>query len=70
MARGQGVTLQRYRDGGLADVTTLQARGWPVVGDGRRERAGADREGDPHVEGRPRRGGRLPPQGFPRDNKF
>jgi topoisomerase-4 subunit A len=24
MAKGQGVTLQRYRDGGLSDITTLK----------------------------------------------
>ena len=45
LARGQGVTLQRYRDGGLADATTFRAgRGaelaaWAARAGGRGPRA-------------------------------
>jgi topoisomerase-4 subunit A len=41
MARGQGVTLQRYRDGGLADVTTLRlddGLSWEMGGESGRVR--------------------------------
>ena len=70
MARGQGVTLQRYRDGGLADATTLnleEGLSWTMGGDSGRTRT----EKDIHMW-KVARGaaGRLPPQGFPRDNKF
>ncbi len=68
MSRGRGVRLQRYRDGGLADVrafaladgltwTDTSGRTW-TVGDlaewiGQRAQAG-----------------RSPPKGFPRNNRF
>ena len=45
MARGQGVQLQRYRDGGLSDATTFRfAEGlsWPMGGDSGRTRTEAD----------------------------
>ncbi|HEY6815404.1 MAG TPA: DNA topoisomerase IV subunit A [Croceibacterium sp.] len=70
MARGQGVTLQRYRDGGLADATTLTLEdglSWEMGGESGRVRT----EKEIHMW-KVARGaaGRLPPQGFPRDNKF
>jgi len=70
MARGQGVTLQRYRDGGLADITSFRFEAglsWPMGGDSGRTRT----EGD-MTPWRAARGGagRMPPTGFPRDNRF
>jgi topoisomerase-4 subunit A len=70
MARGQGVTLQRYRDGGLADATTFRLEdglSWEMGGETGRTRT----EKDIHMW-KVARGaaGRLPPQGFPRDNMF
>ncbi|MBO9518689.1 MAG: DNA topoisomerase IV subunit A [Porphyrobacter sp.] len=70
MSRGQGVTLQRYRDGGLGDATTLKLEdglSWEMGGETGRTRT----EKDIHMW-KVARGaaGRLPPQGFPRDNKF
>ena len=70
LARGQGVTLQRYRDGGLADATTLRlAEGlsWTLGGESGRVRT----EGD-LTPWRAARGaaGRMPPLGFPRSNHF
>jgi topoisomerase IV subunit A len=70
LARGQGVTLQRYRDGGLADATTLNLAGglsWPLGGESGRMRT----EGD-LTPWRAARGaaGRMPPLGFPRSNHF
>ncbi len=70
MARGRGVRLQRYKDGGLSDLATFKAGdglGWTdaagrafsltlkELADWRGNRADA---------------GRLAPKGFPRSNKF
>jgi topoisomerase IV subunit A len=70
MGRGQGVTLQRFRDGGLADATTLtlaEGLSWTMGGDSGRTRNEADL-----TQWRAARGaaGRMPPTGFPRDNRF
>ena len=70
MARGQGVTLQRYRDGGLADVTTLALAyglSWTMGGESARTRNEPDL-----TPWRAARGaaGRMVPTGFPRDNRF
>ncbi|WP_404338355.1 DNA topoisomerase IV subunit A [Sphingomonas sp. MMS12-HWE2-04] len=70
LARGQGVQLQRYRDGGLSDARTfIMAEGlsWTMGGETGRTRS----EGDLTVW-RAARGaaGRMPPTGFPRDNRF
>ena len=70
MARGQGVTLQRYRDGGLADATTFKLEdglSWGMGGDTGRTRTEKDIQMWKVARGA---AGRLPPQGFPRDNKF
>ncbi|MGI4878682.1 MAG: DNA topoisomerase IV subunit A [Janthinobacterium lividum] len=70
MARGQGVALQKYRDGGLSDATSFRRSdglSWPMGGSGTRTRTETDV--GPWVG--PRGGvGRLPPTGFPRDNRF
>ena len=70
MARGRGVRLQRYKNGGLSDVTAFTAKdgltwrdsagrvfsaSWKELADWRGNRADA---------------GRLPPRGFPTSNKF
>jgi topoisomerase-4 subunit A len=70
LAKGQGVTLQRYRDGGMSDVTTLKLEdglSWTMGGD-----TGRTRTEKEMVMWKVARGaaGRLPPNGFPRDNKF
>jgi topoisomerase-4 subunit A len=70
LARGQGVTLQRYRDGGLADAITLKlAEGlsWVLGGESGRVRTESDL-----TPWRAARGaaGRMPPLGFPRNNHF
>ncbi len=70
MARGQGVALQKYRDGGLADLISFRRAdglSWAMGGSAGRTRTESDV--GPWVG--PRGGsGRLPPQGFPRDNRF
>jgi topoisomerase-4 subunit A len=70
MTRGQGVTLQRYRDGGLSDATTLkldEGLSWQMGGESGRTRTEEDVR-----EWKVARGaaGRLPPRGFPKDNRF
>jgi topoisomerase IV subunit A len=70
MGRGQGVTIQKYKDGGLADAisfTFADGLSWLMGGDSGRMRTEADL-----TPWRVARGaaGRMPPQGFPRDNRF
>ncbi|PLK25567.1 DNA topoisomerase IV subunit A [Novosphingobium sp. TH158] len=70
LAKGQGVTLQRYRDGGLADATTLkldEGLSWKMGGETGRTRTESDMRLWKVARGA---AGRLPPTGFPRDNKF
>src|SRR6059058_4605395 len=70
MARGRGVRLQKYRDGGLSDVTTFSAK------DGLNWKDSAGREFNASMKdlaewrGNRADAGRLPPKGFPKSNKF
>lgn len=67
MARGRGVTLQKYKDGGLGDVTTFTlAAGlsWPYGSGVKTETTLTDWQG---LRGG---AGRLAPRGFPKANKF
>ena len=70
MSRGKGVRLQRYKDGGLADLKIFAikdglswvdtaGRTFNVVGEDLRDWLGNRAEA-----------GRLPPKGFPKVNKF
>jgi len=67
MSKGKGVILQRYKDGGLSDLKTFA---WS---DGLTYKYGA---GETIVEdlnpwlGERAQAGRLPPNGFPKSNKF
>jgi topoisomerase-4 subunit A len=70
LARGQGVTLQRYRDGGLSDVIAFRLEdglSWTLGGETGRIRTETDL-----APWRAARGaaGRMPPIGFPRNNRF
>ena len=70
LARGQGVTLQRYKDGGMADVTTLKLEdglSWKMGGETGRTRTESDMRLWKVARGA---AGRMPPSGFPRDNRF
>lgn len=70
MARGQGVTLQRYRDGGLSDVTTFtlaDGLSWQMGGDSGRTRTETEIGMWKVARGA---AGRMPPTGFPKDNRF
>jgi topoisomerase-4 subunit A len=70
LSRGQGVQLQRYRDGGLSDATTFvfaEGLSWAMGWETGRTRTETDL-----APWRAARGaaGRMPPTGFPRDNRF
>jgi topoisomerase-4 subunit A len=70
MGRGAGVQLQRYRDGGLAVAATFRIGAgiaWSMGGESGRIRTEPDL-----TPWRTARGaaGRMPPNGFPRDNTF
>ena len=70
MGRGQGVQLQRYRDGGLSDAKTFRfadGLSWGMGGSSGRTRTETDLSPWRTARGA---GGRMPPVGFPRDNKF
>jgi len=67
MARGRGVILQRYKDGGLADVTTFDLVEGLHWQSGERTRRETDM--GPWI-GKRAQAGRLPPHGFPKTNRF
>jgi topoisomerase-4 subunit A len=70
MARGRGVRLQKYKDGGLSDIATFVAK------EGLTWRDSAGREFNSSLKelsewrGTRADAGRLPPKGFPKSNKF
>ncbi|MGR3796079.1 DNA topoisomerase IV subunit A [Vannielia sp. SX4] len=68
MARGKGVRLQKYKDGGLSDAVTFaleEGLSW-------KDPAGRTRTETDLAEwiGKRASAGRMAPRGFPRDNKF
>jgi len=70
MTRGQGIQLQRFREGSLSDATTFvfaDGLSWPMGGDSGRVRTEADLSLWRAARGA---AGRTPPTGFPRDNRF
>ena len=68
MARGKGVRLQKYKDGGLSDAATF------TLADGLqwKDPAGRTRTEIDLAEwlGKRATAGRMAPRGFPRDNRF
>ncbi len=70
MNRGQGVQLQRYKDGGLSDAmafTLAKGLSWTMGGEQGRVRTETDLLGWRAARGAV---GRMPPTGFPRSNRF
>src|SRR6476646_828760 len=70
LGRGQGVTLQRYRDGGLSDAIAFRLQdglSWVLGGETGRVRTEADLGPWRAARGA---AGRMPPIGFPRNNRF
>ena len=67
MNRGRGVTLQKYKDGGLSDARPYVKRedlSWKF---GEKARTETDLK---DWIGQRAQAGRLPPNGFPKNNKF
>ena len=70
MAKGKGVRLQRYKDGGMSDATTfLREAGLTWKDPAGRVRTVQSPELDEWVAKRAT-AGRMAPRGFPRDNTF
>jgi topoisomerase-4 subunit A len=70
LARGQGVMLQRYRDGGLSDAIAFRLSdglSWSLGGESGRTRTEPDLTAWRAARGA---AGRMPPVGFPRNNRF
>ena len=70
LARGQGVMLQRYRDGGLSDAIAFHLAdglSWGLGGASGRVRTESDLTAWQAARGA---AGRMPPLGFPRSNRF
>ncbi|WP_273691100.1 DNA topoisomerase IV subunit A [Ketogulonicigenium vulgare] len=68
MARGKGVKLQKFKDGGLSDLVTLTlAQGLSWKESGGRTRSEPDLS---EWLGKRAGTGRMAPRGFPRDNRF
>jgi topoisomerase-4 subunit A len=70
LGRGQGVTLQRYRDGGLSDAVAFclqDGLSWTLGGESGRTRTETDLGPWRAARGA---AGRMPPIGFPRSNRF
>jgi topoisomerase-4 subunit A len=70
LSRGQGVMLQRYRDGGLSDAVAFRSDdglSWALGGESGRVRTESDLSPWRAARGA---AGRMPPIGFPRNNRF
>jgi topoisomerase-4 subunit A len=68
MAKGKGVRLQKYKDGGLSDATTFAgAEGLSWKDPAGRTRTEADLA---EWQGARASAGKMAPRGFPRDNRF
>ena len=70
MTRGQGVQIQRFREGNLSDATSFvfaEGLSWTMGGESGRTRTESDLSLWRTARGA---AGRTPPTGFPRDNRF
>lgn len=70
MARGRGVRLQRYKDGGLSDIVTFNAKDGLTWRDSAGRVFGTSMKELADWRGSRADAGRLPPKGFPKSNKF
>jgi topoisomerase-4 subunit A len=70
MARGRGVRLQKYRDGGLSDVATFDSRDGFTWKDSAGREFTATMKELAEWRGNRADAGRLSPRGFPKSNKF
>ena len=70
MARGRGVRLQKYKDGGLSDIVTFDAKEGLTWKDSAGREFSATIKELAEWRGNRADAGRLPPKGFPKSNKF
>lgn len=70
MGRGRGVMLQRYRDGGVSDVRVFSSEQGLSWNDSSGRTFTRSLEELAEWRGDRAQAGRLPPNGFPRSNKF
>jgi topoisomerase-4 subunit A len=70
MARGRGVRLQKYRDGGLSDLATFDSSEGLTWKDSAGREFSASLKELVDWRGNRADAGRLPPKGFPKSNKF
>ena len=70
MARGRGVRLQKYKDGGLSDVTVFEAKAGLTWKDSAGREFSATMKELSEWQGTRADAGRLPPKGFPKSNRF
>jgi topoisomerase-4 subunit A len=68
MARGKGVKIQAFKDGGLADLKTFnKADGFSWIDSGGRQQSADDWK---DWVGKRAQSGRLPPRGFNKNGRF
>ncbi|WP_298883413.1 DNA topoisomerase IV subunit A [uncultured Bradyrhizobium sp.] len=70
MARGRGVRLQKYKDGGLSDVAVFEAKAGLTWKDSAGREFSATMKELAEWQGTRADAGRLPPKGFPKSNRF
>jgi topoisomerase-4 subunit A len=70
MARGRGVRLQKYKDGGLSDIAVFEAKAGLTWKDSAGREFSATTKELAEWQGTRADAGRLPPKGFPKSNKF
>lgn len=70
MARGRGVRLQKYKDGGLSDIAVFDAKAGLTWKDSAGREFSATMKELAEWRGTRADAGRLPPKGFPKSNKF
>ena len=70
MPRGKGVRLQRYKDGGVADVRVFTAKKGFIWRDSSGRSFNRSMKELKDWQGTRAQAGRLPPTGFPRNNRF
>jgi topoisomerase-4 subunit A len=70
MAKGRGVRLQKYKDGGLSDIVAFNAKAGLTWRDSAGREFSATIKELAEWRGNRADAGRLPPKGFPKSNKF
>lgn len=70
MARGRGMRLQKYKDGGLSDIAVFEAKAGLTWKDSAGREFSATMKELAEWRGTRADAGRLAPKGFPKSNKF